>query len=102
MHQPVKNAAVDDRAAADAGANGEIKKVGQVLGRAPAGLAERGGVDVGIKTNWHAQSIAHCARQIVILPSRLRRGGDVAKCKRSAVQINRPERADPHRLQFAC
>ena len=97
----MKNAAVDDRAAADAGANGEIKKVGQILGRAPARLAECGGVHVGVKTNRNAQSIAHRARQIVILPSCLRRGGDVAKCKRGAVQIDRSERANPHRLQFA-
>ena len=101
MHQAVKNAAVDDRTAADARADGEIKKVGQVLRRAPARLAERGSVHVGVKTNRHAQSIAHRARQIVILPSRLWRGGDIAECKRGAVQIDRPKRTDPHRLQFA-
>ena len=101
MHHAMKNAAVDDRAAADARADGEIKKVGQVLRRAPAGLAQRGRVHVGVKTNRHAQRIAHRARQIVILPAGLRRGGDIAERKRGAVQIDRPKRTDPHRLQFA-
>jgi len=66
----MKNAAIDDRAAANARANGEVNEVSQILGRAPARLAERSGVHVGVKPNWHAQSITHCAREIVILPSR--------------------------------
>lgn len=32
MHQPMKNAAIDDGAAADSGADGEVEKVGQILG----------------------------------------------------------------------
>src|SRR5450432_468977 len=91
MHQAMENAAIDDGAAADASANSEIDEVSQVLGRSPAGLAERGRVHIGVKTNRHRESIPNCARQIVILPPSLRRGGDVAESKRGAVQINRPK-----------
>src|SRR5450631_949830 len=97
----MKNATVDDRATSDAGANGEIEKVGQVLGGAPAGFAERRGIHIGVKTNRDAESVTHRARQIVILPARLRRGRDIAELKRSAVEINRPKRTDPHGFQFA-
>ena len=55
MHQAVKNPAINDRAAADARADGEIKEVGQILRRPPACFAQRGSIDVGVKTNRHAQ-----------------------------------------------
>ena len=60
----MKHAAVDDRTAADARADGEIEEIGQVLRRAPTRLAKCGRIHVGVKTNRHFQSIAHGAARL--------------------------------------
>ena len=101
MHQTVKHASIHDGAAADARAHGQVNKVGKILGRSPARFAQGGGIHIGIESNRHAERVAHGSGEIVILPTCLRGRGDVPKGERSAVQINRPERSDADRLQFA-
>ena len=101
VDQAVQDTAINNCSSADAGADRQIEKIREILRGPPACFPERGSVDISIKTYWHAQGISHRSSQIVILPSGLGCGSYIAKCERRPVQVNRPKRADAHRLQFA-
>ena len=84
MHQ----AAIHHSSSANAGADGEIQKVVQALRGAPAGLAERSGVDVGIEGDLCSERVADGAGEVEIFPSQLGSGSDVAEGLRCWIGID--------------
>ncbi|HLI82793.1 MAG TPA: hypothetical protein VKV17_02690 [Bryobacteraceae bacterium] len=94
MLQSVEGPAIDQRASANPGAYGDIQEIADSLPRSPAGLAQCGGVDVGIETGGQLEGAADRAGQIEIPPGALGSGGDVAVCRRAGMEIDRAERAD--------
>ena len=90
MHQ----AAIDHASSADTGADGEIQKVVQALCGAPAGLAQRSSVDVGIEGDLCSERVPDGAGEVEIPPSQLGRGGDVAEGLGCWIWIDGSKRAD--------
>ncbi len=90
MHQ----AAIDHASSADTGADGEIQKVVEALRGAPAGLAQRSSVDVGIEGDICSERLPDGAGEVEIFPSQLGRGSDVAEGLGCWIGIDGSKRAD--------
>ena len=87
VDEAVQEMAVHHRPAADACANCQVNKRIQPLRRAPLPFAQRRPVYICVKTNWHAQRRFHRSGKIGVGPTRLGRGGDVAKRRRLWIGI---------------
>ena len=69
MDEAVQELAADHPAAADPGADREVAEGVEPLGGAPAVLAERGGVDVGVERDRHAEPAARARARRRCSPS---------------------------------
>ena len=99
MARAVDRAAVDDRAAAEARAYRDVDEAVEPAAGAPADLAERGRVNVGVEPDGYLQLLADWAHDVCIAPARLGRGGDVPVRRRTGLQVDRAERADANGRQ---
>ncbi len=97
VEQAVDGAAVEDRAAADPGADGEVDDRADPLPRAPALLGQRGAVDVGVPAHGQPEPLPEAAHHVGVAPARLGRRRDPAVCRVPLVQAHRPERRDAER-----
>jgi hypothetical protein len=79
MQHAVQNASVNDGAAADSGADGQIQRIGEALRGAPARFSQRRRVDVGVDRDRHAERIANGASNVVVLPNQFWGRGDEAE-----------------------
>ena len=95
----VERAALDDRAASDAGADRDIHEASERAAVPPAVFPEGGRVDVGVERNRELQSLGDGAYDVAVPPPLLGRGGDGAIGGRSGAQIYRAEGADSHSRQ---
>ena len=82
VHQPT----VAWAAATDAGADRQVDGRVQALRRTPTPLAERGGIDIGVKAHWDAQRPPDDADQVGVRPARFGRRGDGAVIRRVGVK----------------
>ena len=76
------------------GANRQIDEGVESLGGAPAPLAQRRGVHIGIEADRHFERRLDRPHDIHVGPARLRRRRDEAERVGAGVQINRTERGD--------
>ena len=95
MNQPVNGGAVDNDASADAGPDRVINERADAVRIPPDIFGERRAVDIGIKADFQAERILKGADDIRIFPARLRGARDIAVGRRSFVQVDWPETADP-------
>src|SRR5215470_9937947 len=98
MEQAVHDLPADDRAAADAGPDGDVAERVEPDRCAPAMLAQSGGVDVRVEDDRHAQLGTDRSGHVRMRPAWLGRGRDRAPGRRSEPQVDWAERADPDRL----
>ena len=85
MQQPVQELAAGHPAAADAGADRDVAEGVEPPGRAPAVLAERGRVDVGVEGDRHRQAPADLLADVGVRPAGLGGRGDVSPGRRRRV-----------------
>ena len=97
MDQPVHRLAVDDQAAANAGADRHIETTVEPPRSAEPCFRQCRSVDVRVKADGHLQRLPERREQRIIAPGQLRRGGDIAKGRGSGVEIERAERPDAQR-----
>ena len=89
MQHAVQQVAIDHHAAANTGANRDIHKGVDILRCAPALLAKRRRVHIGIEANWHAEFACWNTPTILgVRPTWLRRRCNRAIGWRGRVQIN--------------
>ena len=94
MQQAVHHSPVDDAASADARSYSQIDEGIEALSRAPAPFAQRGAVDIGIKTNGYIQRATDGANHVSVRPTRLGSCGDRAVVGRASMQRDGAERPD--------
>ena len=99
VKQPVHGCAVDNPAGSDPGADGEIDKRIDPLGRAVRVLAQGRRVDVGVYADGHLQGSREPAGEAGLRPARFGGAGDVAVRGGKRVQVDRSKRADADRPQ---
>ncbi len=94
VHQAVQQLAVDQPAAADARADGQVDEGIQPLRRAPAPLAQAGDVDVGVEADGRAQPPADGPGHVSAGPTGLGRAGNATEGRRRRVGVQRAEGGD--------
>ena len=92
--------AVDHAAAAEPGADRQIDKCVEPLGRAPPVFAQRSAVDIGVEADRHTQRRLERADKVRMCPVGFWRGGDIAVGGRPQVGIDRPKTRDADRGQW--
>jgi len=97
--ESVEDLAVDDRAAADPGPEGEVDERLQAPCRAQATLCQCRGIDVGVEPDRDAEGLHEWADQGRSRPARLGRRRDRSVARVARPQLDRPERADPDRVE---
>src|SRR5690349_15457219 len=73
MPVPVHQTAMEHTSSSHTGPDGEIEEGVQASRRAPTVFTKRGGVDIGVKRNFHLERVSDRAGEIKIPPSRFRR-----------------------------
>ena len=58
MSQTVQRRAAHECAPADPGSHGEVENVVETVRRAPSGFSQRGGVYIGVESDWKSQRTA--------------------------------------------
>src|SRR5450631_1563371 len=71
----------------------DVCKAFQILSGAPAQLAERRAVDVGIEVNRSIDAVLERTHEVRVLPPRFGRTGDEAVSRRGWLEVQRPEGA---------
>ncbi len=99
VDQPVDSPPVGKAASANPRPDRQVHEILQSLPGAPHAFADCCGIDVGIHCHRQSQALAKRADHIRILPTRFRRGGDVAKFRGLRVQIDRAKTGHPNRRQ---
>ena len=94
VHHPVQQLSVDQRAAADAGADRIVDEAVQSLAGAIGHFAQRRSVDVGIDANGDAQRLGKRRAQRIVPPCQLRRGRDRAVVRRCRIEAQWTKAAD--------
>src|SRR5262245_57078692 len=97
MNKPVYRLAIDDGAATNPAADGDVHERARTLSSAPAKLGERRAVDVRVEGHRDVQGPVQWPDDVDVAPSRLGRGSDRAERRRSRIEIDRPEAGDPER-----
>jgi serine/threonine protein kinase len=97
MEASVKEAALVKESSADSGADGDVGESLHAATGAMDGLAEGGGVDVGLEGDGQgfAERPAQGTEEVVSRPARLGRGEDAPVVGGSGIEPGRTEGADP-------
>src|SRR5260370_8033226 len=100
MHPTVNRTAIDQHAAADSRADGEIHEIVDVPRRPPAMLGQGRRVDVGIEADGAGEFPCQSARNIGTAPSGLRSLTDETVLGGGPVEFHGTERADADRREL--
>src|ERR1700722_16848002 len=101
VHEAVNRCAVDEYAAADAGADGQVHEASHVPPGPPSMLGQGRRIDVGIEADWYAHCARQAARDVGAAPSLLRREPDESLARRILVELHRTEGGDADRREGA-
>ena len=101
VQEAVNDFSINHRAAANTGADRQVKDVRNAAPCTPAGFPGRGGVDVGVEADRYVERALHSSGEIEVLPFLLGRGSDVAEGGRFGVEIDRAESADADGAEIA-
>ena len=99
VHEAVNRCPVDEYAAADTRADGQVHEASHVPPRPPSMLGQGRRIDVGIEADGYAHGSRQAARDVGAAPSRLRREPDESVARRALVELDRTEGGDADRRE---